>query len=424
MRDSLTKLSSRQDLYEQLCTLLAQRRATQQRFAVLLVDIDRFADLNNAAGCSTGDRLLVEIANRIQDAIRPCDIVGRFGDDEFAVILPAIHNAGQAILAATKIGEVVQTCVNLSGKSVRLTASTGIAIFPEHGDDSDTLLRRANLALAEAKRPDTTFHVFEEAQEQGNDSNLQLEQNLRNAIERSELSAYYQPKVDCKTGVILGVEALTRWINPKHEAISPDKFIPLAEQTGLIRPLTYWALKTAIGQAAKWQTQGYKLSVAVNVSPCTLEGTELPALTKQVLQLWNLDPKRLVLEITEGALMNDPERSLGLLRQLNELGVSLSIDDFGTGYSSLAYLKQLPVRELKIDKAFVLNMAHDKDDEAIVRSVIAMAKNFNLRVVAEGVEDQHTWDLLTQLGCDVIQGYFISAPKPPEAITQLLADRT
>ena len=420
MAELITRLPGRTALCEQLDLLLAERQNTRQRLAILLIDIDRFGALNDAAGMTIGDKVLIEMAMRIQDVIRSGDVLARIGDDEFAVILPGIQHDSQAMLAAAKICEACDLFVNMQQQGVKLGVRTGIAIFPKHGMDSEDLLRRAGLALAEAKQSRHKFCIFEQKYETQNISFLRLEYELREALDQTALSLYYQPQVDSQSGAICGVEALTRWFKPDGNAIPPDTFIGVAEESGLIHPLTHWCLKTALGQVSKWLGQGRNLTMAVNISPRVFEEPGLHQLVDQILEIWGVPPENLVLEITEGAVMKDPQHALVLLHELNDMGIALSIDDFGTGYSSLAYLRQLPIRELKIDRSFVNEMSKPNGDESIVRAVIDMARNFSLRVVAEGVEDKHTMDRLIDLGCDIIQGYFISKPKPPEDISGFL----
>jgi EAL domain-containing protein (putative c-di-GMP-specific phosphodiesterase class I) len=301
-------------------------------------------------------------------------------------------------------------------------ASIGIALCPEHGEDADTLLRRADIAMYTAKRAHEGFAFYQPEQDDHTPDRLLLAGELRHAIENDQLVLHYQPKASFATGCVSHVEALVRWNHPQRGLVPPDQFIPLAEQTGLIRPLFLWVLNDALHQCSLWQQEGIGLHVAVNLSMRNLQDPRLPDTLVNLLSRWNLEPTWVELEITESALAADPERAMRILTRFSAMGMRITIDDFGTGYSSLAYLKRLPVDEIKIDKSFVLGMVNDENDATIVRSTIDLGHNLGLKVVAEGVEDQATWDLLTAWGCDLAQGYFLSHPLPaPDLVAWLRA---
>jgi EAL domain-containing protein (putative c-di-GMP-specific phosphodiesterase class I) len=305
---------------------------------------------------------------------------------------------------------------SLSGVQLEIDASIGIALAPEHGSDADTLLRRADVAMYVAKRSNSGFGFYTVDQDQHSPMRLAMVAELRRAIERNELSLYFQPKVDLRTGQVSCVEALVRWQHARHGLLGPDLFVPIAEQTGLIRPLSRWVLDAALRQVNRWRQSGLDLAVAVNLSMRNLHDPEIADMIRQLLVRWGVPPASLTVEITESSLMADAARAMEVLERLRAMGISVSIDDFGTGYSSLSYLKRLPVHELKLDKSFVGTMASDSNDAAIVRSTLGLAHDLGLSVVAEGVEDQATWDLLNGLGCDVAQGYYISRPLPSREV--------
>jgi EAL domain-containing protein (putative c-di-GMP-specific phosphodiesterase class I) len=299
--------------------------------------------------------------------------------------------------------------------------SIGIALNPEHGADSDVLLRRADVAMYVAKRSGRGFATYSPDQDQHSPERLALVSELRRAIESDELMLVYQPKVSLRTSRCVGVEALIRWNHPQRGLIPPDQFIPLAEQTGLIKNLSQWVLNSALRQASEWQTQGVAVPIAVNLSMRDLHDPDLPDTVGALLKRWQVIPAHLMVEITENGLMADPARALQTISGLRVMGIRIAIDDFGTGYSSLAYLKRLPVDELKIDRSFVRDLATDEDDLAIVRSTLTLGHDLGLSIVAEGIEDAGTWDLLRRLGCDVAQGYFIGRPLSAAAIAESFA---
>jgi diguanylate cyclase (GGDEF)-like protein len=386
-------------------------------FALLVIDLDRFKDVNDSLGHLAGDQLLREVAFRLRQALRASDTVARLGGDEFAVVLPDADMA-DATLAAEKVVEALGASLVLEGHEVAVGASVGIVVYPENGGDADILLRRADVAMYVAKQTRGGYVLYTPDQDHSSSERLSLVGALRRAIADDELILYYQPKVDCRSGEVAGVEALVRWRHPQQGLIPPDRFIPLAEQTGLIRPLTRWVLNSAVRQTRSWHDEGLMLSVAVNLSAHDLQDTELPLRVGELLKRWNVGAEWLKLELTESALMADPSRALQVLTELCELGVRIAIDDFGTGYSSLGYLKRLPAHEIKIDRSFVADMAAEERDQAIVRSTIDLGHNLGLAAVAEGVEDQETLEMLSRLGCDLAQGFYLSRPLPAANIAE------
>jgi diguanylate cyclase (GGDEF)-like protein/PAS domain S-box-containing protein len=409
MHDSLTGLPNRVLLNERLQRALPSASSEDAPVALLLLDLDRFKEVNDTLGHQVGDVLLQQIGCRLQGAVRAADLVARLGGDEFAVLLPATDAAGAALVAECLV-RVLQAPFVLEGQPIDVDASIGIAVAPEHGQDADTVLRCADVAMYQAKRAGTGVALYSAADDEHRPDRLALLGELRNAIDNDELLLHYQPKLDLRDGKLIGVEALVRWQHPQRGFMPPMEFIPLAEQTGLIHPLSRWVLEAALKQHQAWRRVGIDVPVAVNLSRRTLHDPQLPAMVADALARWDVAAGALVLEITESSLMADPVRAGENLSQLRGLGVRISIDDFGTGYSSLASLKNLSVDELKIDQSFVQAMASDASSRAIVRAIIDLADALKLRVVAEGVEDRATWDVLAGLGCEIAQGYFLSRP--------------
>jgi diguanylate cyclase (GGDEF)-like protein len=411
LNDTLTGLPNR--------VLLRQRVeeaiAAESRLALLVMDLDRFKEVNDTLGHSSGDALLMELAARLETGLRSSDTIARLGGDEFAIVLPGADES-TAVLVAESLRALVGKPFELDGRVVTVGASIGIASLPQHGPDADTLLRCADIAMYVAKHSGLDVAVYAPEHDQHTPDRLALIGELSDAITRRELSLAFQPLIDCQDGSVAGVEALVRWPHPRHGLVPPDQFVPLAEQTGLIRPLSRWVLESALNQQQQWRRLGLDVVVSVNLSMRDLHDPGLPETVASLLADVDFRPGALRVEITESSLMSDPPRALQTLTRLREMGVDVSIDDFGTGYSSLAYLKRLPVDELKIDKSFVANMATDENDAAIVRSTISLAHDLGLSVVAEGVEDQETWNLLIGLGCDVAQGFFVSRPLPAFAL--------
>jgi diguanylate cyclase (GGDEF)-like protein len=421
LHDQLTDLPNRVLLRERLRQAIAAARRDGHPLALLVLDLDRFKEVNDTLGHHYGDLLLREVGSRLQGVLRAGDTLARLGGDEFAIVLPMAGAQTAHAFTATIVQALTQPFV-LDGHRFDIGASIGIALVPEHGVEADVLLRRADVAMYIAKRTGSGHALYTPEQDPNSPARLGLISDLRRAIEAGELALCFQPKVDLRSGRLTGVEALARWPHPERGAIPPDQFIPLAEQTGLIRPLSRWVLDAALGQWRVWHTAGLELPIAVNLSMRDLHDPDLPAAIAALLVARGVAPAWLRVEITESSLMADPERALAVVTRLRALGVRISIDDFGTGYSSLAYLKRLPVDELKIDRSFVRHLTTDENDRAIVRSTIGLAHELGLDVVTEGVEDQATWELLTVLGCDSAQGYFVSHPLSGADLAGWLAD--
>jgi len=415
--DPLTTLPNRALLHDRLTQAIQAGQHQHKPLAFLLLDLDRFKDINNTLGHHHGDLILQQMGPRLQGLLRQFDMVARLGGDEFAILLPGTDAEG-AVRVVNKLQQALAAPFLVDGLTITVEASIGIAVSPDHGTTADLIIQRANVAMYHAKEAGGGHTVYSPEHDHYNPRRLALMTELRYAIEHDELVLYYQPKIDLKTGCVIGVEALVRWRHPNRGLITPDEFIPLAERTGLIKPLTLWVLTAALHQSRTWQRAGLRLSVAVNLSARNLQDPELPDQIEDMLTRSGTPPNQLELEITESTIMADPPRALEVLTRLHHMRIPLAIDDFGTGYSSLGYLRKLPVSAIKIDKSFVKNMVADDGDAVIVRSTIELAHNLGLLVVAEGVETQYIWDRLASLGCDAAQGYYMSAPMPAATLTR------
>jgi len=413
LHDALTDLPNRTLLQDRLAQALRSAQRDGRPLALLLLDLDRFKEVNDTFGHPAGDRLLRQVGRRLRRVVRAADTVARLGGDEFAVLLPATDTGG-ATAAAEKIRRALEQPVGRGGYRVSAAASIGIALYPAHGTEATTLLQHADVAMYVAKRTGGAAAVYDPTQDISTPNRLALLVDLRGAIARDELVLHYQPKVDLATGRVARVEALVRWQHPRRGLLPPAQFIPLAEQTGLMGPLTLWVLGEALRQCARWRQAGLALGVNVNLSMANLHDPALPEAVAGLLQAHGVAPADLRLEVTESAMAADMTRTIATLERLATLGVHIAVDDYGTGYSSLAYLKRLPVDELKIDKGFVRHLATDETDATIVRSTIGLGHNLGLRVVAEGVEDHATLELLRVMGADAVQGYYVSRPLPPD----------
>ncbi|MRV76161.1 EAL domain-containing protein [Duganella sp. FT92W] len=413
--DTLTNLPNRAQFVLHLQDSIAEARKHESSVFVLMMDLDRFKHVNDVMGHSFGDALLRQVAGRLQLTLanrrNTSAQVARLGGDEFAVLLPDC-SLDLAQMVARALLESLETPLSLDDQMVDIGAGMGIAGYPLHGDDPELLMSLAEVAMYTAKQRTEGAVVYDAAFDQSSAQSLSLLTELRNAIERNEFRLFVQPKISLATGKAVGAEALVRWVHPERGNVFPDQFIPFAEQTGFIRVLTRWMMEQSAMLSQQLASQGIDLKISVNLSTRDLMDQDLPAKFADLLARHQLAPSAFCLEITESAIMDDPVRAQQTLERLHLMGMDLSIDDFGTGYSSLAYLKRLPVNELKIDKSFVLNMEHDTGDAKIVRSTIDLGHNMGLRVVAEGIESEAVWRLLVLMGCDQAQGYFMSRPIP------------
>ena len=409
MFDPLTGLANRCLLHERLEHEIELSKSEHQSFGVLLMDLDRFKEVNDTLGHDVGDELLLEVGRRLKETVRAEDTVARLGGDEYVVLIHNLDPQGAPFIA-NKVLSALKHPFHWQNQSIDIGASLGLAFYPSQCNDASSLLRCADIAMYVAKRAGKGHALYSPDQEHTNRGDLSLMGELREAIQNNQLCLYYQPQIDHQSQHVARLEALVRWNHPQRGFLTPDAFIPLAEDAGLIDPLTHWVLKAALAQQVALHQQGYLLNMAVNLSARNLHDMGLPASVQRLLTESGLEPKYLTLEITETAVMSNPSDGLTILTELDRMGVTLAIDDFGTGYSSLAYLKRLPVDELKIDKSFVSDMEENDNDAVIVRSIIDLAHNLGLKVTAEGVENQETWNTLCVLGCDQSQGYFMGRP--------------
>jgi diguanylate cyclase (GGDEF)-like protein len=379
------------------------------RVAVVVLDIDRFKEVNATLGHHHGDLLLEQVARRLSIVVSGSTTVARVGSDEFAVVLTDVGDEEGALEAAKGLAEALERPVLLDGVPIDTRCTAGIAVYPDHGADADTLLKRANMALAEAERSGLPRASYRPEHDRFSVRRLTLIADLRGALERNELVLHYQPNVPLRGDQRLGVEALLRWHHPGMEVVAPEEFIELAEVSGLIQPLTRWVVATAVSQCGRWRKEGLDLNVSVNISARNFADAELPDHIASTLADAGVPPDRLVLEITESQLMSDPVTALDAMTRMTALGVRTSVDDFGTGYSSMSHLRRLPIDEIKIDQSFVTDMTRNDSDRAIVRSIIDLGHNLGLEVVAEGVEDAPTLGALIDMGCDRVQGFVLAA---------------
>ncbi len=425
--DALTGLPNRARLIERAEGALREARAEKSSLAVMLLDLNRFKQINDTLGHAAGDEVLRLVAARIRTAVRPADTIARFGGDEFAITLPGA-DLETARAVARAVNQALGGSIEYGGQLIDTGASIGIAAFPDHGSDIDTLLRCADIAMYAAKRNHASYALYDLRHEVVRREHLSLLGELRRAVEESQLRAFYQPKIDIATNRVTGAEALVRWRHPTRGLLAPGEFLPYAEQTGYIRVLTRWMLAVTVRQCGAWAAAGMPMQIAVNISAGDLtardrEGKDdLPRRVGDLLRQHAVPPHLICLEITESGVMEDPEHALAVLHDLHALGVSIAIDDFGTGFSSMSYLKRLPVHELKIDRSFVKDIATSAKDESIVRSMTQLAHSLGLKVVAEGVEDDATLDRLRAIDCDIAQGYLIARPMRRAAFEQWVRD--
>jgi diguanylate cyclase (GGDEF)-like protein len=420
--DILTDLPDRMLLRTRLKEALFVGQRDDTQFALLVMGLNRFREINQTLGYHIGDLLLKQVGARIRALVGENSAIVRLGGVEFAILIPAGEGKEEFAPHVRRILKGLEQPFTLGGLNIEVQASIGIALLPEHGVNVDAFIQRANIALSEFFNDTATTEIYTPEQDQSNPHRLVLVGELRRALVEDQLFLLYQPKTDLRTGYVTGVEALARWKHPKFGIVPPDQFVPLAERTGLIMPLTLWVLHEALRQCRAWNQAGLTIGMAANLSMFNLQAPELPDQIAGLLAKSGIAPSQLKLEITESAIMANPERTMENLTRMSKMGLQISIDDFGTGYSSLAHLKKLPVHELKIDKSFVMNMAMDKDDAVIVRATIDLGHHFGLKVVAEGVEDQNTRKMLSTFNCDMAQGFFFSKPLPAVDLVQWLAE--
>jgi diguanylate cyclase (GGDEF)-like protein len=423
LHDSLTGMPNRMFFHQRLLEEIEHARATGGRMAVMLMDLDHFKEINDTLGHHFGDLLLQEIGPRLSSVLRDQDLMARLGGDEFGIVLPDLPSEEIALRIADRVLEELEQPVAVEGLALDVSGSIGIAMFPMHAEDAETLLRRADVAMYVAKENGGGYEVYQDSFDRHNPQRLTLIGQVRPALESGEFVMFYQPKVRLMDGRVAGAEALIRWEHPTLGLVPPDEFIPLVEKTVLLRPLTHYVAESVLKQWREWASMGIRIPIAINVSPRSLLDADFPDSIRQLLQEQDVPPAFLRIELTEGFLMGDSGRSIAVLDGLSNIGVGLSIDDFGTGYSSLSYLKRLPIEEIKVDRSFVMQMHVDANDFMIVRATVDLGRNLGLRVVAEGVEDLATFDRLADFGCDEAQGYYISKPMSAIEFTRWLSVR-
>jgi diguanylate cyclase (GGDEF)-like protein len=412
LHDALTGIANRTFLQSEVDRMFVELESGGAPFAVAMLDLDSFKDVNDTLGHQHGDALLQEVARRLTAAVEGRGTVTRFGGDEFAILFPNCWNDDAVARHCRTMLDFLAPPVELDGTAIDVGASIGVACAPAHGDNCDELIKRADVAMYVAKQAGRDFCIFDHSQDTSSPSRLAMVAALRQAIADDLLEIHVQPQLRLDINEVVSVEALARWTDPERGPVPPDEFIPLAERSGLIRPLTDVVLEKAIAACAAWQSHSPGVAVAVNMSARSLHDDRLDEQIERILRRHGLEARLLTLEITESQVMADPASTLGLMHRLRALGVRLSIDDFGTGYSSLSYLRRLPVQEVKVDRAFVQRMDEEDEDAAIVRSIVELARTLDLTVVAEGVENRRIWRLLEQMGCAMVQGYHLARPMP------------
>lgn len=422
--DPLTGLANRRGLADRFEQALRAARRDEVATGLLLIDLDRFKEVNDTLGHDYGDHLLAQIGPRLTRALRDCDMVTRLGGDEFSVLLPTVDGVEAAVAVAERLRTALVEPFPLGGVDVEVEASIGVVVSGEHGEDTTTLLRHADVAMYVAKKQHIGVFVYDSDIDEHSPERLAVLGHLRRGLDRKELVLHYQPKVSLATGKVVGAEALVRWQHPDRGLVPPDEFIPLAESTGLIGPLTMYVLDAALAQARAFAAAGCAIPLAVNLSTRNLVEVGLCDQISTLLGKHAVPAERLELEVTESAIMTEPTRAKHLLTQLSELGIHIAIDDFGAGYTSLAQLKALPVTELKIDRSFVTDMDTNFSNALIAQSIIDLGHNLGLTIIAEGVETSRAMAILADHGCDVAQGYHLSRPLPPEAFLAWYAERT
>jgi diguanylate cyclase (GGDEF)-like protein len=405
---------------------MARARWHNRLVAVMFIDLDRFKNINDTLGHNIGDQLLIQLTQRLDKTIRAGDTIARFGGDEFAVLLDDIASEKDVSHLAKKLLDTLAPVFHIEQHEFFITASIGVSIFPNDGDDSDTLLRNADVAMYRAKDMGRNNYQFYSNEMSARAfERLTLENSLRHALKREEFFLLYQPQVSVKDKKIIGVEALLRWQHPDLGVVSPTEFVPLLEETGLIVDVGDWVLRTACEQARQWHNAGFDfLKVSVNLSVRQFNNPDFNKSFHEILEQYQISPETLELELTESMLMRNASRTISTLNSLNQLGVRFAVDDFGTGYSSLNYLRRFPISTLKIDRSFIRDVVSDQDDAAITSAIIVMAQRLNLNVIAEGVETEAQLELLRTLNCDQVQGYLFSTPVPACSIEKLLSKQS
>ncbi len=416
MPESFVQHDIRESFYSRLDDFVARHAGDAKSFALLIVNINQFRRFNTYQGYRLADELLAAFAAYLANVARPQDYIARIGNADYAMLLPDIHNEGHASLAAIKLIENLKEPLVVSQSPYRITANVGIALYPQHAEDGEDLFKCAELALNDSRNSLQSYSVFTNRQQPVEVYDWNIENDLQKAIEKDQFDLHFQPQIDLCSGRLFGVEALIRWHNGERGFIRPDVFIPLAESSGQIVEITQWTLNSALWFLQSWPRELAGMKVAVNISTKMLSEADFADMVANAVGIYGVDYSQLTLEITESALVEDVSTSFRILGELRSLGLNISIDDFGTGYSSMSYFKGIPATELKIDQSFIRHVLDNQMDEHIVQTVIQLANGFDLTVVAEGIEDQETFDKLNQMGCDIAQGYHIARPMPRDDI--------
>jgi diguanylate cyclase len=408
--DLLTDLPNRALFYDRVARTISSANSLTKQLSVLLIEIENFKDVYDTLGRNSSDLILKQFAVRLQGTSTEYDNVAKIDGNVFGILISNIENTYEAEQLAKHIQKAMEATFMVDRLQVGMHANIGIVHFPKHGEDVDTLVQKAGVALHMAQKSAKGYAIYEPSFDKHTPLRLTLMSELRRAIEKNDLTLFYQPKVSIKTNELYGAEALARWYHPIHGFIAPDEFVPMAERTRMIKQLTQWVLKRAFKDCAMWHEQGLNIKISVNLSTRDLHDPDLPDLIAGIAASSGIKPEWIILEITESAVMNEPENALAIINRLHDMGYQFSIDDFGTGYSSLAYLKKLPLAELKIDKSFVMDLMNSDNDMAIVKAIINLAHNLGLSVTAEGVETQAVLTKLKEYNCDIVQGYYFSKP--------------
>jgi diguanylate cyclase (GGDEF)-like protein len=411
-------MKSRQEFFNTISSFIG---TYDNNIAFIIIKLQRFSEINTTYGFKKGDQYLAYVEDKLEEILRPDDLVGRIGDNEFAVLLPALNNTSHALLAANKIASEFKNSIDIDGSMISPKLVMGISAKPDHGTTFDELLHAAALALQQAGKNNEDY-LLHQVSNSDEPPSLMLENEIQYALEDDEFSLFCQPKINLDSRKVYGGESLIRWNSKKYGFVNTQYFIDILEGSSSLVPVTSWVLNGALRQCLRYQKILPGFSVAVNLSPSLLTNRSIVEIISNAVNIWDIHPSSLILEVTEGAMMMDPKKSLEILNEFHQLGFGVSIDDFGTGYSSLAYLKNLPADEIKIDKSFVMNMASDRNDESIVKAAVDLAHTLDLKIVAEGVEDEKTLDLLSEMGCDYAQGYYMAKPMPSEDLMLWMQD--
>ena len=411
-------MNTRQEFFTKLSSFIGSDSGNA---AFIIIKIRRFKEINTTYGFTKGDKYLVYVEEKLMEILRPDDLVARIGDNEYGVFLPKLNNTSHAVLAANKIALEFKHAVDIDGSLISPKLVMGISAKPDHGTTFDELLHAATLALQHAEKNNEDY-LLHQVTSSDMPPSLMLENEIQVALDDDEFSLFCQPKINLGSGKLYGGEALIRWNSKKYGFVNTQYFIDILEGSSSLVPVTSWVLNVALRQCLLYQEKSPNFSVAVNLSPSLLTNHSIVEIVSNAVGIWSVNPSSLILEVTEGAMMMNPEKSLEILNEFHQLGFGVSIDDFGTGYSSLAYLKNLPADEIKIDKSFVMNMANDKKDESIVKAAVDLAHTLGLKIVAEGVEDEKTLDILSAMGCDYAQGYYMAKPMPCDDLMLWMQD--